>query len=309
VIENITFSNPKGGVRLDAALIMQVPTSTKSFIRHAIQNGDITIEGKRAVKGMKLKGSETIHISRLLEAKDNVVRPDDNVKVKCVFEDDHILAFDKRAGIPVQPLDCWELGTLMNGAVAKYPQLAAVGDLPLMAGALHRIDANTSGLVIAAKNQDAFNNLREQFSNQTVEKTYLALVEGDVAVGGTLENLLIHDPTLPFCRMIDVSKARVQINKEKAMRAVTSFKPIGRTQVECETRTLLEVKIFTGVTHQIRAQLANAGMHIINDTLYGAFAVENQTGHFLHALSAKFKHPISGDDVEIRTELPNWALI
>lgn len=309
MVQNITFSIPAGGVRLDAALLSQVPTSTKSFIRYAIQNGDISVEGRCATKGMKLKAGQSVHIRQLLEAKDNTVRPDGKVKIKYIFEDDHILAFDKEAGIPVQPLNCRETGTLMNGVVAKYPELANIGDQPLMAGALHRIDANTSGLVIAAKNQEAFNNLREQFTRQSVEKTYLALVEGDVAAGGTLENHLIHDPTLPFCRMIDCSKARVHVNREKAMRAVTSFKPIGRTQVECETRTLLEIKIFTGVTHQIRAQLANAGMHIINDTLYGAFAVENQTGHFLHALSAKFKHPVSGADVEIRTELPNWALI
>ena len=76
---------------------------------------------------------------------------------------------------------------------------------------------------------------------------------------------------------------------------------------ECEERTLLEVEIFTGVTHQIRAQLALAGMHIVNDRLYGAFAVENQVGHCLHALSAAFRHPASGDETEIRTELPPWA--
>jgi 23S rRNA pseudouridine1911/1915/1917 synthase len=78
------------------------------------------------------------------------------------------------------------------------------------------------------------------------------------------------------------------------------------TQVENEERTLLEVTIYTGVTHQIRAQLALAGMHIVNDRLYGAFAVENMTGHCLHALAASFIHPASGAQCEIRTNLPDW---
>jgi 23S rRNA pseudouridine1911/1915/1917 synthase len=79
--------------------------------------------------------------------------------------------------------------------------------------------------------------------------------------------------------------------------------------VECEEQTLLKVTIFTGVTHQIRAQLSLAGHHIINDTLYGAFAVENMTGHRLHALSARFRHPITGESTIIATRYPRWALM
>ena len=93
----------------------------------------------------------------------------------------------------------------------------------------------------------------------------------------------------------------------KPLRAVTTFRPIAHTTVENEERTLLEVTIFTGVTHQIRAQLALAGLHIVNDRLYGAFAVEHQVGHCLHALAAKFLHPVSGIETDIRTPFPAWA--
>ena len=102
---------------------------------------------------------------------------------------------------------------------------------------------------------------------------------------------------------------RAQCAGLKPLHAVTAFSPIGFTTVENEERTLLEVTIFTGVTHQIRAQLALAGMHIVNDRLYGAFAVENQTGHCLHALAAAFRHPVSNAPTEIRTQLPSWARI
>ncbi len=310
MINEQTFTVQEGGVRLDAALLLKFPSSTRAFVREAIETGDVLVNGRAAAKGLKLRGGETIEVRALAEAADNLVQPNPAIRPHVVFEDDALLAVDKPAGIPVQPLARTELTTLMNGVVARYSECAPLGDRPLMAGALHRIDADTSGLVLVARSAEAFTNLRTQFTEQSVKKTYLALVEGEIAVGGTLENDLIHDPTLPFCKMIDAHHnrlTRAQAEKLRPLHAVTQFNPIGRTTVENEVRTLLEVTIYTGVTHQIRAQLALAGLHIINDRLYGAFAIENQVGHCLHALAAKFRHPISGDEMEIRTPYPDWA--
>ena len=309
MISDKTIEIKQGGVRLDAALLNAFPSSTRAFAKDAIASGNVLVNGRPAAKGLKLRGGETVLVRELLEAADNLVAPVP-APLACVFEDAALLAFDKPAGIPVQPLSCRETGTLMNAVVAHYPECRPLGDSPLMAGALHRIDADTSGLVLVARTAAAFENLRAQFSAQTVRKTYLALVEGSVAVGGTLENDLVHDPTLPFCRMIDAHHNRLttsQVSRLKPLHAVTQFTPLAHTTVENEERTLLEVTIFTGVTHQIRAQLALAGLHIVNDRLYGAFAVENQAGHCLHALAAAFTHPVSGDPVEIRTPYPAWA--
>ena len=310
MIANVKFEVKEGGVRLDAALLLAYPSSTRAFVREAIAAGAVTVNGRRVSKGTRLAGGETVAVAELAEATDNTVAPNAAIAAPCVFEDASLLAFDKPAGIPVQPLSRAETRTLMNGVVARWPECAGIGDSPLMAGALHRIDADTSGLVLVARTDAAFAALRAQFAEQTVEKTYLALVEGAVAVGGTLENELAHDPTLDFCRMIDCARnrlTRAQAAALRPLRAVTRFEPIGRCAVENEERTLLKVTIFTGVTHQIRAQLALAGMHIVNDRLYGAFAVENQVGHCLHALAARFRHPVSGDPVEIRTSWPEWA--
>lgn len=310
MIENQTLVNKAGGVRLDAALLLAYPSSTRAFVREAIEKGEVTVNGRRAAKGLKLRGTETIVVRSLAEANDNTVAPNPDIRLRPVFEDAALLAFDKPATMPVQPLSRAEMTTLMNGVVARYPECIPLGDRPLMAGALHRIDADTSGLVLVARTAAAFANLRAQFSAQTVKKTYLALVEGAVAVGGTLENELVHDPTLPFCRMIDAHHNRLtrsQRENLKPLPAVTQFAPVGHVTVDNEARTLLEVTIFTGVTHQIRAQLALAGMHIVNDRLYGAFAVEGQAGHCLHALAAKFRHPTSGDEMELRTPYPAWA--
>ena len=283
-------------------------SSSRAFCRAACAEGDVSVDGKSAIKGQKLRGGERIWVRRLAEASDNRVVPNPSVQVRCVFEDASILAFNKPAAQPVQPLTYRETGTLMNGVVARWPDVRDVGDQPLMAGALHRIDADTSGLVLVARTPVAFDALRAQFAAQTVKKTYLALVEGAVAVGGTLETDLVHDPTLPFCRMIDVRRARARV-RAAPFHAVTHFEPVGRTSCGNEERTLLEVTIYTGVTHQIRAQLAQAGLHIVNDRLYGAFAVEGQNGHCLHALAAAFRHPVSGDEMEIRTPYPAWGLI
>ena len=309
MLSELAFVNSYVG-RLDAAVLSRFPTTTRAFVREAVEAGEVLVDGRRAAKGLKLRGGETVEVKRLAEAADNVVAHDPSLRVPCIFEDDALLAYDKPPGMPVQPLSRTELGTMMNAVVAEHPECARLGDSPLMAGALHRIDADTSGLVLVARTASAFDALRAQFAAQTVKKTYLALVEGSVAAGGTLENDLVHDPTLPFCRMIDLHRnrlTRAQCERLKPLHAVTNFNPVGFATVENEERTLLEVTIYTGVTHQIRAQLALAGMHIVNDRLYGAFAVENQVGHCLHALAASFRHPASGEEAEIRTPLPAWA--
>lgn len=309
MIENVSFQVETSGVRLDAALLSRFPTSTRAFCREACAAGLVTVNGHSALKGQKLSPGMQVLVKRLAEASDNRVAPDRSVRVRCLFEDDALLAFDKPPAQPVQPLTCHETGTLMNGVVARWPDVREIGDQPLMAGALHRIDADTSGLVIVARTTAAFDNLRAQFAAQTVKKTYLALVEGSIAVGGTLENDLVHVPGLSYCKMTDITRARITRDSRQptALHAVTNFRPLARTVVANEERTLLEVTIYTGVTHQIRAQLALAGMHIVNDRLYGAFAVENQVGHCLHALAARFRHPVSGDETEIRTPFPPWA--
>ncbi len=311
MIEGREITVNEGGIRLDAALLASFPSSTRAFVRDAIERGAVLVNGRAAPKGTKLRSGDVIRVAELLEAKDNLVRPAGECP-KPIFEDAALLAFDKPSAMPVQPLSCRETGTLMNAVAARYPECRMLGDQPLLAGAVHRIDADTSGLVLVARTAEAFENLRGQFARQAVEKTYLALVEGAVAAGATLENDLVHDPTLPFCRMIDAHHNRLtrgQCARLRPLHAVTAFQPIGRVWNENEERTLLEVTIRTGVTHQIRAQLALAGLHIVNDRLYGAFAVEGQSGHCLHALAAAFLHPSSGAPIAIRAPRPKWAEI
>lgn len=313
MIRNARFAVEAGGIRLDAALLMRFPSVPRSFVREACDAGFVRVNGRPVTKkGMKVKAGDVVEVERMDECSDNHPLPDGGVRTECIYEDASLLAFDKSADMPVQPLTRHETGTLMNGVVARWPECIGVGDSPLMAGALHRIDAGTSGLVLVARSEEAFVNLRAQFTAHTVKKTYLALVEGRVQDGGTLESDLVHMPGLGYCKMVDPLRARLSESERvalsaKALHAVTDYSPIGHIREECEDRTLLEVTIYTGVTHQIRAQLAMAGMHIVNDRLYGAFAVEGMAGHCLHSLAASFIHPVSGESCEISTALPDWA--
>ena len=300
MLHRLTFTATpaESGQRLDAALLTRHPTTTRAFCREAIQSGHILLNSRPALKGHKLRPGDTVTVQTLKEAADNRVQPDPAVPVKLIFEDAHLLAADKPAGMPVHPLTSEERGTLMNGLVARYPELAALGDRPLMAGALHRIDTGTSGLVLAARTAEAFENLRAQFAAQTVEKIYLALVEGHVAIPGRLAHDLTHDPALPHCKM---TEAR-HIPGARVFHAETAYRPLKLTG----TRTLLEVTIRTGVTHQIRCQLALAGWPIVNDTLYGARPLPNCARHYLHALSAHFAHPATGHPCRLECPPDDW---
>ena len=282
MLENVSFTNNQSGVRLDAALVAAFPATTKAFAREAVASGAVTVNGRLLPKGRRLAGGERIAVARLAEARDNTVAPNAAVDPHVIYADDALLGCDKPAGMPVQPLSHNETATLANGIVARYPECAPLGDRPLLAGAVHRIDADTSGLV----------------------------VEGHYTAGATLENDLAHDPSIPFCRMIDAHHNRLCESERRRLRplhAVTRYEPVGHTRAGNEERTLLRITIFTGVTHQIRAQLALSGIHIVNDRLYGAFAVENQTGHCLHAFAAAFVHPVTGRSLRIETPLPDWA--
>lgn len=298
MITHTTFSvaAAEAGLRLDALLLARCPSSSRAFCRQAVETDRVRVNGRACLKGAKLRAGDTVEILALKEACDNRVRPDASVPVRIVFEDAHLLAVNKPAGLPVHPLTCEEGGTLMNGLVARYPELAALGDQPLMAGALHRIDTGTSGLVLAARTPEAFAGLRAQFEAQSVDKVYLALVEGHVGIPGRLEHELAHHPAWPCCKMVD---ARSLAAPDRRLRAETAYRPlrlIGRY-------TLLEVTIRTGVTHQIRCQLALGGWPVANDTLYGARAVEGCPRHFLHAYEARFTHPVFGQPCRLQAPL------
>ncbi|MGZ6123691.1 MAG: RluA family pseudouridine synthase, partial [Myxococcales bacterium] len=198
---------------------------------------------------------------------------------------------------PSHPLKPGEKGTAANALVGRFPELAGVGPSPREGGLVHRLDTDTSGLLLAARTGAAHAVLRAQFAARTVEKGYLALVEGEIHAGGEIALPLLHDPRDP--RRMQAASDPQYAAEHGARAAVTRFLPLERKA----GFTLLEVEIPTGVMHQIRAHLAFIGHPLAGDALYGGPALPGLSRHFLHAARLAFAHP-DGSRVRYQSPLP-----
>lgn len=285
------------GLRLDAWLAGRFPEVPRAAVRRLMEVGGVTCAGRPCAKGDRVRAEVAYVLAR--EPRVGTVAPNAALPLEVVAEDDALLALRKPAGMDCQPNAPEERDTLANALLARFPEVAGVGDGPLTCGILHRIDRDTSGLVLAARTQAVYAALRAQFAAHTVAKRYVALVAGTVRAPGRLEHLLAHNPRCPG-RMVDASVWR---DAKRPMRAVTVYNPLRTLRVGGRPCTLLDVDIRTGVTHQIRAQLSFAGMPIVGDRRYGGFLPEGFPRHFLHARSAIFCHPITGRTVTFEAPL------
>lgn len=289
--------------RLDKAVLARAPGSTRALVAACFAAGGVRAGGRPAAKSDRPAPGARIEVSDLADTNDRAAVPEPDAPLAVVFEDAALVAFDKPAGQPCHPVRPLERGTLAGAALARYPELAAVGGDPSTPGLLHRLDAGTSGLVLAARTQAAFDAVRAQIAAHEAVKTYLALVEGAVGRAGGVSGRLAHADSFRG-RMRCVSGAALP-RGERPMFAETFYRPLRRAGAF----TLLEVTIRTGVTHQIRCQLASIGHPVAGDALYGARPLPPDAGpgHRLHALAATFVHPDTGREITIRAPRPPWA--
>ena len=287
-------------MRLDAYLAYQVMTTTRALAAEAIRAGRVQVNGLSAAKGDKLAAGDRIDVAELLEAGDWKAAPDPSVRLVVLHEDSRFLAVEKPSGVPVHPLQPGEPGTLVGGLLAVHPELADVGPDPLFPAVVHRLDTETSGVMLVARDAETYAQLRGEFRARRIEKRYLALVSGRVAGVGRQEHVLAHSERGPH-RMVAVERDRTRPGR-RPLRAVTEYD----VRERLPRHTLLDVVIRTGVTHQIRCQLALAGHPVAGDRLYGkAAARAGYRGRlFLHAGEILFRHPETGVPVRIRSPLP-----
>ncbi|MBL8917844.1 MAG: RluA family pseudouridine synthase [Myxococcaceae bacterium] len=249
----------------------------------------VRVDGRKVKKGASLTAGQTVVVD-LQDAPSGAVA-DAGVPLAILYEDDALLAVDKPAGVPTQPIDPGETGTVANALVARQPELAAVGDDPREAGLCHRLDVETSGVLLAAKTKDAWKAMRAAFSEPGgVDKRYLALVRGPLADEGEIDLPLVHAG----------DHVRPALEGEEARPARSSFRVLKRKGVV----SLVEVRLFTGVLHQVRAHLSAIGAPIVGDTRYGGRAAEGLSRFFLHAASLEFEHPVSRRLVRVESPLP-----
>ena len=283
------------GKRLDLFLAARLPGATRPLVSRAIERKAVRVNDRPAAKGIRLAAGDRVFVAELLEVEDWKAAPNAELPLVVLHEDPAFLVLDKPAGLPVHPLEPGDTRTVVSALIARYPALADIGPDPLFPAIAHRLDADTSGLLLVARDEPTYRSFRRQFQVGAVEKRYVALVGGDVGAEGRLDQFLAHAGGASH-RMIVV---RDGTRGRRPMRAITEYAPRERLP----GHTLLDVRIRTGVTHQIRCQLASIGHPVAGDALYGARS-QDVPRLFLHAAEIAFRHPRTAAACRFQAPLP-----
>jgi len=285
---SLTVPADESGHRIDVFVGARLSLS-RHRLKALFEADAVRVDGRKVKKGQSLIAGQVVTVD-LLDAPRGAVA-DPSLQVPVLFEDEALIAVDKPAGIPTQPLVPGETGTVANALIAKWPDLVSVGDDPREAGLCHRLDVETSGVLLAAKRKDVWQTMRAAFSESgAVDKRYTALVCGPLADEGEIELPLLHAG----------DHVRPGLSGEDARPARTQFHVLARRGA----LSLVEVRLFTGVLHQVRAHFAAIGAPIGGDALYGGRSEPGLARFFLHASSLSFPHPVTGQALRIESPLP-----
>ena len=293
-------SRPK---RLDVALHDMGVFSSRSQAKQAIENGDVKILGGKAKPGYLVKPGDRVEVF-LPDPKPAKPQPED-IPLKIVYEDRDILVIDKPAGIVTHPAAGNYSGTIVNAVLFHCHDLSSIGGV-MRPGVVHRLDKDTSGLLVIAKNDAAHQSLSKQFHDRTVEKSYLAIVHGRMPTQeGRIESAIGRDPA---------SRIKMRGALNHGRNAVTQWKEIEAFP----GASLLELKPLTGRTHQIRVHLSEMKHPVVADKLYGSkaglknisdtrarAALANMKRQALHAHRLTVTHPATGEKMTFESPLPD----
>lgn len=286
--------NPEDtGTRLDAWLAGQLPDVTRSAAARLCEEGRVTAAGKPLAKNYRLGGGEAVSVT-LPDPEPVDVAPQD-IPLDVVYEDSDVIVVNKPKGLVVHPAPGHPDGTLVNALLHHCgDSLSGIGG-ELRPGIVHRIDRDTSGLIIAAKNDAAHQKLSAQLQDHTLARIYRCIVIGNLREdSGTVDAPIGRHP---------VDRKRMAVEPRTGRPAVTHWSVLARyrgfTHVEC--------RLETGRTHQIRVHLASIGHPLLGDTVYGSRKPwPGLAGQCLHARRLKFTHPSTGRPVELECPLPDW---
>ena len=290
---NIKVNEENVGKRIDSFIPMVQEDISRSMVQKLIEQKNIKVNGKETKHSYKLKLNDEIEIF-VPEAKEINLKAQD-IPLNVIYEDNDIIVINKPKGMVVHPANGNPDGTLVNAVMNLCKDsLSGIGG-EIRPGIVHRLDKDTSGAIIVAKNDKAHIALSEQLKNHEVKKTYIALVRGIIKENEATINMPIARSTKDRKKM-DVDKD----GKE----AITHFKVLGRYK---NKYTLLQINIETGRTHQIRVHLSHIGYPIIGDEVYSNGKNEwNISGQCLHAWKLEFKHPITGKEISLEAEIPEY---
>lgn len=289
---SITIDNETKGARLDKALSFSLPETSRTYLQKLIEMGMVAVNDKPCLsKKYQVKLDDCL-IVNLPEPEALDVLPE-NLNLKIIYEDDDLLVVDKPKGMVVHPAPGNLSGTLVNGVLYHCKdQLSTINGI-IRPGIVHRIDKDTTGLLMVAKNDMAHHSLAAQLSAHTITRGYLAIVYNSFPEDqGRIDAPIGRDP---------VNRLRQKVTDLNAKEAITNYKVTERLG----NYTLIEARLETGRTHQIRVHMAYKGHPLIGDYVYGpkknAFGVE---GQLLHAYLLGFVHPRTGEYMEFESPLP-----
>lgn len=288
------------GTRLDAYLASKISDWSRARLQRLIDDEDVLVNSKPAKSSYKLRANDEVELE-LIAASTSSFTPED-IPLDIIYEDDSLAIVNKPAGLVVHPAAGMYTGTLANGLAFHFQQLPSAG-AEVRPGIVHRLDRDTSGLLVVAKTPSALENLADQFRERTVFKSYVALVHGRVQSDtGKIDQPIARDPS-NRTRMAVVKGGRTAISGFRVRRRYDRF-------------TLLDVELKTGRTHQIRVHLLWLKHPVVGDETYGGgrdnsvqdarlrARIRNLGRHFLHAEKLGFDHPVKGTPMQFTAPLP-----
>lgn len=288
--------NEEDKIRLDSYIAKKDESLSRSMIQKLLEESKITVNGNVVKASYKVQVGDRIQIE--IEPPKEVKLEAQDIPIDIIYEDDDIIVVNKPKGLVVHPANGNPDGTLVNAIMAICKDsLSGIGG-ELRPGIVHRLDKDTSGLLIVAKNDKAHINMSEQIKDRKVKKTYIALVRGTITENEATINMPIGRSTK------DRKKMAVTKNGKEA---ITHFKVLNRYTTSKASYTLLEIKIDTGRTHQIRVHMAEIGHPVVGDMVYSNGKNEfGVIGQCLHAKKLEFCHPITGKEMSFEAPLPEY---
>ncbi len=288
--ETAVYQADADGERLDLFLVRRQPELSRSHVQKLISRGAALVEGRERKGSYKLTAGESVELT-LPEPEPLDIRAED-IPLSVLYEDHDIIVVDKPRGMVVHPAAGISSGTLVNALLFHCRDLSGINGA-LRPGIVHRLDKDTSGVMVAAKNDAAHLDLAEQIRTKSAQRTYLAVVHGNIREeAGTIKGAIGRHPT---------DRQRMAIVREHGKEAVTHF----RVRERFGAYTLIECRLETGRTHQIRVHMTSIGHPLVNDPKYGPrktpFAIKGQA---LHSRSLTLRHPATGEQMTFEAPIP-----